>query len=63
MIRVKTDLLMYKTLRFIMRLHLYFPKLGDEELLVITDRNLNYTTRNSYSYNNKFLNRNEGNVV
>ena len=56
---------MYKTLRFIciMRLHLYFPKLGDEELLVITDRNLNYTTRNSYSYNNKFLNRNEGNVV
>ena len=46
-----------------MRLHLYFPKLGDEELLVITDRNLNYTTRNSYSYNNKFLNRNEGNVV
>ena len=53
---------MYKTLRF-RRLHLYFPKLGDEELLVITDRNLNYTTRNSYSYNNKFLNRNEGNVV
>ena len=40
-----------------------FLKFGDEELLVITDRNLNYTTRNSYFYNHKFLNRNEGNLV